>query len=52
MRIQLRAGQTVFWNGNAIHRGSKPAGMGERLTLMSAMMDHSTDYEDGETGDQ
>jgi hypothetical protein len=27
VRIRLEAGQTVFWNGNAIHRGGKPEGM-------------------------
>ena len=32
-RIYLRRGQTVFWNGNTIHRGAAPPDLKERMTL-------------------
>jgi ectoine hydroxylase-related dioxygenase (phytanoyl-CoA dioxygenase family) len=42
-QIVLHKGQTVFWNGNTIHRGSLPAGSTERLTLMGALVKHQED---------
>ena len=35
--ILLRKGQTLFWNGNTIHRGRTPHGYGERLTVRAGM---------------
>ena len=52
LRIDLKKGQTIFWNGNTIHRGRKPRGMKERSTLMGALVDHRSEYEEGEKGDQ
>ncbi len=51
-QIVLKSGQTVFWNGNGIHRGLKPEGAGERSTLMGGLIDHRTEYDEGEKGDQ
>jgi len=51
-QIALKKGQTVFWNGNSVHRGLKPEGMGDRATLMGALIDHRTPYDAGEKGDQ
>ena len=51
-RIDLEKGQTVFWNGNSVHRGLKPDDMGDRATLMGALIDHRTAYDPGEKGDQ
>lgn len=52
LRIDLKKGQTIFWNGNTIHRGRKPEGMKDRLTLMGALIDHRSEYEESEKGDQ
>ena len=52
VQIDLRRGQTIFWNSNTIHRGRKPDGMGDRATLMGALIDHRAAYDDaGEKGD-
>ena len=52
LQISLQRGQTVFWNSNSIHRGLKPAGLKERWTLMGALIDHRSKYDDkGEKGD-
>lgn len=51
-QIVLRQGQTAFWNGNSIHRGFKPADMGDRMTLMGALIDHRAPYDASEKGDQ
>ncbi len=50
-RIDLRKGQTIFWNGNSIHRGVMPEAMKRRSTLMGGMIDHRSDYDPGEKGD-
>ena len=39
-QIKLKKGQTVFWNGNTIHRGRMPEGMKERLTVTGALVKH------------
>ena len=39
-QIQLKRGQTIFWNGNTIHRGVMPEGMEERLTLCGCLVKH------------
>ena len=39
-RIEVKRGQTVFWNANTIHRGLMPQGMKERLTLTGALERH------------
>ena len=52
LQISLQRGQTVFWNSNSIHRGLKPAGLQERCTLMGALIDHRSEYDDkSEKGD-
>ncbi|NKB71180.1 MAG: hypothetical protein GKR89_29260 [Candidatus Latescibacteria bacterium] len=51
-QINLRRGQTIFWNGNTIHRGWKPDGVGARSSLMGGMIDHRAAYQDSEKGDQ
>jgi len=52
VQIVLQRGQTIFWNSNSIHRGWKPEDMGERVTLMGGLIDHRSEYEDSEKGDQ
>ncbi len=52
LQIVLKKGQTIFWNGNTIHRGRKPEGMKDRSTLMCALIDHRSEYDEGEKGDQ
>lgn len=42
-QIALQKGQTIFWNGNTIHRGRLPAGATERLTLTGALVKHEED---------
>ena len=42
-QIALQKGQTIFWNGNTIHRGLLSAGATERLTLMGALAKHEED---------
>ena len=37
VQIVLKKGQTVFWNGNTIHRGRAPEDMSERLAIMGAL---------------
>ena len=39
-QIRLNRGQTLFYNGNGIHRGVMPAGMTERLTLTGSFIRH------------
>ena len=52
LRVDLERGQTIFWDGNTIHRGVKPEGMGERLSLMGGLIDHRAEYQDSEKGNQ
>ena len=52
LRIDLERGQTIFWDGNIIHRGLKPEGMGGRLSLMGGLIDHRAEYHESEKGDQ
>ncbi len=42
-QIKLKRGQTIFWNGNTIHRGVMPAGMEEHLTLCGCLVKHQVD---------
>ena len=42
-QIKLKRGQTIFWNGNTIHRGVMPAEMEERLTLCGCLVKHQAD---------
>lgn len=42
-QIVLQRGQTVFWNGNTIHRGMMAAGTPERLAMMGALAKHQDD---------
>ena len=42
-QIVLQKGQTIFWNGNTIHRGLLSAGATERLTLTGALVKHEED---------
>ena len=52
LRVELERGQTIFWDGNTVHRGVKPEGMGDRLSLMGGLIDHRAEYQDSEKGDQ
>ena len=52
LRVDLERGQTIFWDGNTIHRGLKPEGMGDRLSLMGGLIDHRAEYHESEKGDQ
>ena len=36
-QVVLKRGQTLFWNGSLVHRGVKPAGLDERLTLTGGL---------------
>ena len=40
VQVVLKKGQTVFWNGNTIHRGRASEGMPERLAIMGALSQH------------
>lgn len=40
VQVVLKKGQTVFWNGNTIHRGRASEGMSERLAMMGALAQH------------
>ena len=42
--IALKRGQTLFWNGNTIHRGRQPEGLKERISLTGALHIHSDDH--------
>ena len=42
-QIKLKRGQTIFWNGNTIHRGVMPTEMEERLTLSGCLVKHQAD---------
>lgn len=42
-QIVLKRGQTVFWNGNTIHRGVMPAQMQERMTLTGSLVKYEAD---------
>ena len=46
VQMDLKRGQTVFWNGNTIHRGIAPAGMVERWNLTGALVRHESDREE------
>ena len=51
-QIDLKRGETIFWNSNTIHRGLKLSDTPERWTLMGALIDHRTEYDaNGEKGD-
>ena len=52
LRIDLERGQTIFWDGNTVHSGLKPEGMGDRLSLMGGLIDHRAEYHESEKGDQ
>ena len=45
VQIDLQRGQTVFWNGNTIHRGLAPQGMTERWNLTGSLVRHDGDRE-------
>ena len=40
LQIRLQRGQTLFFNGNGIHRGVMPDDMTERLTLTGSLIRH------------
>jgi ectoine hydroxylase-related dioxygenase (phytanoyl-CoA dioxygenase family) len=42
-QIRLKKGQTIFWNGNIIHRGRMPAHMEERLTQTGSLIKYQKD---------
>ena len=45
LQVDLKKGQTVFWDSNIIHRGLAPAGMTERWNLTSSLVRHDDDRE-------
>jgi len=48
--IEVKRGQTVYWNGNIVHRGRAPEGLKERLTLASGLVKYDPN-EPMETGE-
>ena len=46
VHIDLRPGQTVFWNSNTLHRGLAPEGMTERWSLTGSLVRHQDDKEE------
>ncbi len=40
VQLEVKRGQTLFYNGNGIHKGVRPAGMAERLTLTGSLIQH------------
>ena len=51
-QILLAKGQTLFWNGNTIHRGRTPDDYGERLTVRAGMCRHVADEPMDDSGDR
>ena len=51
-KVDLVRGQTMFWNGNLIHRGRAPDDLSERLTLHAGMIRHCDDDEPEDWEDQ
>ena len=41
--IEVKRGQTVFWNGKTIHRGVTPEGLKERMSLHGGMAQYRED---------
>ena len=41
--VVLKRGQTLFWDGNPIHRGKLPPGMNERLVLTGGLCRYDPD---------
>ena len=41
--VVLKRGQTLFWDGNTIHRGKLPPGMDERLVLTGGLCKYDPD---------
>ena len=41
--VVLKRGQTLFWDGNPIHRGKLPPGMNERLVLTGGLCKYDPD---------
>jgi hypothetical protein len=39
-RLELKRGQTLFWNGNMIHRGRAPEDLAERMSIVAHMERH------------
>ena len=39
----LKRGQTLFWDGNTIHRGKLPPGVNERLVLTGGLCKYDPD---------
>ena len=41
--VVLKRGQTLFWDGNTIHRGKLPLGVNERLVLTGGLCKYDPD---------
>ena len=41
--IEMKRGQTMFWNGKTIHRGVAPEGLHERMSLHGGMAQYRED---------
>ena len=52
LAIELKRGQTIFWNGNIIHRGRSPKHLDERLSLVAHLSRHRDDELPGEVDDR
>jgi len=48
----MRSGQTLFWNGNTIHCDRIPATSENRLTLMCGLINHKSEHDESEQGNQ
>ena len=52
LAIELKRGQTVFWNGNIIHRGRAPERVDERLSLVAHLSRYRADELPGEVDER
>ena len=52
LAIEVKRGQTLFWNGNIIHRGRSPEHLDERLSLVAHLSRYRTDELPGEVDDR
>ena len=43
VRVDVKRGQTIFWNGRTIHRGVTPDGLEERMALHGGMAEYRED---------
>ena len=51
VQVDLKRGQTVFWDGKLIHRGLKPDGLERRLSLAGSYKLYNPDQEPEDPGE-